>query len=273
MPIALTIAGFDPSAGAGVLADVKTLAAHGVYGMACVTALTVQSTQGVRRVEPVAPELIRETLDCLAQDVRFAAIKVGMLGSLAVVESVLEWLGTQPGVPVVLDPILRSSSGAPLLDPAGLAMLRSGGLARADWITPNLAEAAALADGPIPANPTEMETCARALQAQAAKAGNPRLGVVLTGGHAERPDDYIVWPGGCAWLPGERVDTVATHGTGCTFSSALTAQLSLGTEPVEAARRAKHYVTRALRAAEPIGQGAGPLNHFWAALPFREPTR
>jgi hydroxymethylpyrimidine/phosphomethylpyrimidine kinase len=272
MPIALTIAGFDPSGGAGVLADVKTFAAHGVYGMACITALTVQSTQGVRRVEPVATEILQETLDCLAQDVRFAAIKVGMLGSLAVVEAVLDWLRTQPGVPVVLDPILRSSSGAPLLEPAGLAALRSGWLARADWITPNLAEAAALVDGPIPASPAAMESCAEALQAQAAKAGNPRLGVVLTGGHAERPDDYVAWPGGRGWLPGERVDTTATHGTGCTFSSALTAHLALGMEPVEGARRAKHYVTSALRAAEPIGQGAGPLNHFWATLPFREPT-
>lgn len=272
MPIVLSIAGFDPSAGAGVLADIKTFAAHGVYGMACVTALTVQSTQGVRGVEPAAPRVVRETLECLAQDVRFAAVKVGMLGSLAVAEEVLRWLRSQPGLPVILDPILRASSGASLLEGKAVALLRSGWLARANWVTPNLGESAALAACPVPTSPAETESCAARLQAQAAEAGNAGLGVVLTGGHAARPDDYLAWPGGCEWLPGERVETTATHGTGCTFSSAFTAQLALGAEPREAAQRAKHYVTEALRAAVPIGRGTGPLQHFWSAVPFREPS-
>lgn len=261
MPIALTIAGFDPSAGAGVLADIKTFSAHQVYGMACLTALTVQSTQGVRRVEPVAPAILRETLDCLTQDVRFDVAKVGMLGSAETAEIVLDWLQRQPELPVVLDPVFRSSSGALLLEPEALGLLRTCWLGRVNWVTPNLAEAAELAECPVPATRAEVEACALRLQQRAAQAGNAALGVVITGGHAATPDDYVRSASGGEWLPGERVKTTSTHGTGCTFSSALAAELALGTGAHEAARRAKQYVTHALRTAEPIGQGAGPLNH------------
>jgi hydroxymethylpyrimidine/phosphomethylpyrimidine kinase len=271
MPTALTIAGFDPSGGAGVLADIKTFAAHGVYGMACVTALTVQSTQGVRRVEPLTPLWVRQTLECLTQDVRFSVVKVGMLGSAAVAEEILTWLCSQPELPVVLDPVLRSSSGVPLLEPAAMDALKTDWLGRVNWVTPNLAEAAELAGCAVPADRSQVEACAASLQARAASAGNAGLGVVITGGHAPQPDDYVFVGDMGTWLPGKRILTSATHGTGCTFSAALAAGLARGTDAQEAVRRAKQYVTGAIQTAERIGQGKGPLNHLWSTVTQREP--
>ena len=262
-PIVLSIAGYDPSAGAGVLADLKTFAALGVYGMASITALTIQSTLGVRKVISLDPGTVTETLDCLAEDVRFAAIKVGMLGSGAVAAAVMAWLEEQKGVPVVLDPVVKSSSGKDLLDFEGCEILRRSGLARANWITPNLAELAVLTGGPEAADGKEMEKSALDLQRMAAECGNPKLMIVVTGGHATKPDDLLLTEGICRWFPGEWVETNSTHGTGCTFSSALTARIALGDEPPEAVAIAKRYVTGALRNALPIGKGHGPLGHFW----------
>jgi hydroxymethylpyrimidine/phosphomethylpyrimidine kinase len=261
--IVLSIAGYDPSAGAGVLADLKTFAALGVYGMASITALTIQSTRGVRKVIGLDPATVVETLDCLAEDVRFDAIKVGMLGSGAVAAAVMAWLGRQKDVPIVLDPVMKSSSGKDLLDSEGCEILRRAGLARADWITPNLAELAVLVDGVVPTNSEETEKAARVLLRKAVQHGNPGLKIVVTGGHAKRPDDLLVSEGACGWFPGEWVETSSTHGTGCTFSSALAARIGLGDEPSEALANAKLYVTGALRHAYPIGTGSGPLNHSW----------
>lgn len=143
-PILLTIAGFDPSSGAGVSADLKVFAAHGVYGMACITALTVQSTMGVGAVEPVSAATVGATLTMLAEDVTFSGIKLGMLGTAKSAEIVNIFLGGLSGVPIVLDPVLRSSSGRELLDPGGLEILREKLLERVDWITPNLDELSVL---------------------------------------------------------------------------------------------------------------------------------
>jgi hydroxymethylpyrimidine/phosphomethylpyrimidine kinase len=263
-PIVLSIAGYDPSAGAGVLADLKTFAAMGVYGMASITALTIQSTLGVRKVVPLDPGTVVETLDCLAEDVCFAAIKVGMLGNGAVAAAVMAWLEGRKSVPVVLDPVIKSSSGRDLLDSRGCEILRTAGLARADWVTPNLAELAALAGGSLPTNREETEKAARELHVMATKRGNPTLKIVVTGGHAKNPDDLLLVDGVCQWFPGERVETKSTHGTGCTFSSALAARIVLGDEPVATVHAAKDYVTGALRHASPIGTGNGPLNHSWS---------
>ena len=243
--------------------------------MACITALTVQNSQGVRAVEPVEAATVRATLETLAEDVSFAAIKIGMLGTGAVVEVVAEFLDSLRGselpaatleaarIPIVLDPIVRSSSGAELLDAAGQQILRERLLAVAGWITPNLPELAALTGRPVATSRAEVEASAQALLAQAETLGNPHLRVVVTGGHAERPDD-LLWTGnGGQWFAGERVETQSTHGTGCTFSSALAARLVLGDGDAEAVRAAKDYVTAAMRAAQPIGQGHGPLEHFW----------
>jgi hydroxymethylpyrimidine/phosphomethylpyrimidine kinase len=259
----LSIAGYDPSAGAGVLADLKTFAALGVYGMATITTLTIQSTLGVRKVIGLDPGTVIETLDCLAGDVRFAAIKVGMLGNGTVAAAVMAWLEGQKNVPVVLDPVMKSSSGKDLLDSAGCEILRRAGLARASWITPNLAELAVLTEELAPTNSEETEKKALKLHRMATERGNPTLKIIVTGGHAKKPDDLLLLDGKCRWFRGEWVETSSTHGTGCTFSSALAARIALGDEPFEAVANAKLYVTGALRHACPIGTGTGPLNHSW----------
>jgi hydroxymethylpyrimidine/phosphomethylpyrimidine kinase len=265
-PIALTIAGFDPSSGAGITADLKVFAAHGLYGMACVSALTVQSTQGVRRVEAVEAATVRDMLDCLREDVEFAGVKIGMLASASIVAEVQGFLaGTeQPVGSVVLDPVLRSSSGRELLEPDGVRWIREELLAQVGWITPNLDEIAILTGREMRIR-DDVPEAARALRILAADLGNHELNVIVTGGHLDEPDDFVLLASGeeC-WLPGKRVETTSTHGTGCAFSSALTSRLILGDASIDAVVNAKSYVTEALRAAYPVGQGRGPINHLFA---------
>jgi len=264
-PVCLTIAGFDPSSGAGVSADLKTFAAHGIYGVAAITALTVQSTQEVRTVEPVRPSLFRETLACLATDIPLSGVKLGMLASAGLVAEAEHFLRARPELRerVVLDPVLQSSSGAALLDAEGTALLRERLLGAVGWITPNLDELALLTGVEVRRR-EQVPAAAERLTRQAASAGNPGIVVVVTGGHLDRPDDYLLFGGKGIWLPGERVETRSSHGTGCAFSSALLAQLVLGRAGSEAAEAAKRYVSGALRAAYPIGQGRGPLHHLFA---------
>lgn len=253
--IALTVAGFDPSAGAGVTADLKVFAAHGLYGLAAITALTVQSTQGVSRVRPIPGQLLRETLECLAEDFSLAGVKIGMLGSAAVARVVAAFL-TDARIPrdrVVLDPVVRSSSGAELLSTVGLRILREKLLPVVGWITPNVDELAVLAGEPVPETDSIPEL-ARRLAASA-----PGLNVVVTGGHLDPPHDFLQTASGHEeWFPGKRVETTSTHGTGCAFSSALLSRMLLGEGPAEAVRSAKAFVTRALETAEPLGRGKGP---------------
>jgi hydroxymethylpyrimidine/phosphomethylpyrimidine kinase len=257
VPVILTIAGFDPSSGAGITADLKTIAAHDCYGMACITALTVQSTQGVFGVEPVSGDLIRQTLKRLAQDSAFASIKVGMLGSADIAYVVADFLQSLPGVPVVLDPIIQSSSGATLLDEAGLEVLRSKVLPLATVITPNLAEAEALTGRPV-TNLSEMKSAAKELRKLGAKS------VVVTGGHlAENTDVLLAETGDPIEVRGARVESSFTHGTGCAFSTAIACRVSKGAGLEEAVRGAKEYVRRAIEAAYPIGNGTGPINHLF----------
>ncbi len=266
-PIALSIAGFDPSGGAGILADIKTFAAHGVYGMACITALTVQSTLGVQAVEPISARMVNETLLSLSGDVRFAAIKIGMLATGEVAGAVAAFLKSQLAlakIPIVLDPILHASSGAELLDVKGQAILRKDLLALVDWITPNLLELAALTGQAVAQTCEGAEASGQVLLEMAARLGNPNLRVVVTGGHAARPNDLLMsLASGSHWFPGKPIATQATHGTGCTFSSALAARLALGNADRSAVEAAKAYVAGAMRAAYPIGQGKGPVDHFW----------
>jgi len=264
-PIALTIAGFDPSSGAGITADLKVFAAHDIYGMACITALTVQSTLGVRRVEPVAPETIRETLTCLQEDVVPSGVKIGMLATAEAVTDVVQFLAGS-GIDrqkVVLDPVIRSSSGRELLCSDGIIQLRSELLAHIGWITPNLEELAVLTQAEGIAKETVPDAAAK-LQFLARTVGNPELHVLVTGGHLDRPDDFLLTPNGEGiWLRGERVETQSTHGTGCALSSALLCQLIAGKTAEEAATEAKVYVTAALKAAYPVGQGKGPMHHLF----------
>ncbi len=270
-PAALSIAGLDPSSGAGFTADLKVFAAHGLYGLACPTALTVQSTVGVRRNEPVEPALVTDTLACLAEDMPIAGVKIGMLGSAAVAGAVAQWLRTRcdEAVPVVLDPVLRSTSGHALLDPEGMEVLKAELLPLARVITPNLAEAALLS-GTVVETREAMECAARALQRCMAPG---RGAVVITGGHLRETgqvEDFLLQPGdqGGSWLSGPRVLTRSTHGTGCAFSSALLAGLVLGQELPSAVRSAKEYVRAALENSYPLGRGRGPMHHLFASRAF-----
>lgn len=264
-PVVLSIAGFDPSAGAGVAADLKVFAAHGLYGMACVTALTVQSTLGVRRVEALDPLTVRDTLQALGDDVSFAGIKIGMLSTERVVREVASFLavGRGSGRIAILDPVLRSSSGRELLEPAGVAALQRDLLPLVDWIAPNLDELAVLTGRPV-ARKEHVSEAAKFLKNMVKLAGNPRLAVLVTGGHLDPPDDFLLTADGEAcWFSGERVETSSTHGTGCALSSALLCRLVRGDLPREAAANAKAYVAQALEKAYPIGKGHGPMNHLF----------
>jgi hydroxymethylpyrimidine/phosphomethylpyrimidine kinase len=270
-PVALTIAGFDPGSGAGVTADLKTFSAHRIYGVACISALTVQSTQGVRAVEPLSPILVRQTLDCLAADVSMSGIKIGMLGSSAVAAEVASFLTAQSGKPararIVLDPVLVSTSGTPLIDPNGIRIIRDELLHRVGWITPNTHELAILIGEEL-VDRERVPAAAVRLRELAARSGNQELNVVVTGGHLGRPDDFLLAAAGDGiWLPGERIDTNSTHGTGCAFSSALLCQLISGLGPSGAVAAAKAYVTEALRSAYPVGKGKGPMNHLFRLDP------
>lgn len=262
-PVVLSIAGYDPSAGAGVLADLKTFAANGVYGMACITALTVQSSLGVQRVEPLEPGIVVETLDCLEKDVHFASIKVGILGRHEMASAVVDWLQHRPNIPVVLDPVLKSSSGKDLLDQEGLEILRDRWLARSHWITPNLLELETLIGETVEPTHDGIEMAAKRLLEMAIHKGNSGLKVVVTGGHTEKPDDLLFSTAGSRWYAGEYIKTDSTHGTGCAFSSALAAFVALGSSDFLAVRAAKEYVAGALCNAYPVGKGNGPPNHLW----------
>jgi hydroxymethylpyrimidine/phosphomethylpyrimidine kinase len=267
-PVVLTIAGFDPSSGAGVTADIKTIAAHACYGVACITAMTVQSTAGVRRVEAVDPGLVTETLEELASDVPLAAVRIGMLGSAKVVRAVVEFLGSPQGksgspakLPnVVLDPILRSSSGAELLDAAGIRVLIEKLIPLADVITPNVDEAALLTGLKV-TDLDEMRAAAAKLHAMGSAA------VVITGGHLEKAIDLLSFTtkGGVEEevFKAERQRSNSTHGTGCAFATAMACHLALGRGLAEAALLAKTYVSAAIAAGHPLGHGTDPVHHLY----------
>jgi hydroxymethylpyrimidine/phosphomethylpyrimidine kinase len=263
-PVVLTIAGFDPSSGAGVTADIKTIAAHGCYGVACITAITVQSTAGVRRVEPIDPDLITETLEELAADIAIAAVHIGMLGSGKVVKAVAEFLGQRSGqaklVNVVLDPILKSSSGEDLLDAAGTRLLIEKLIPLADVITPNVDEAAALTGLKV-TDLDEMRAAAAKLHEMGSAA------VVVTGGHLEKAIDLLsfITKSGIEEevFKAERQRSNSTHGTGCAFATAMACHLALDRGLAEAALLAKTYVTAAIAAGHPLGRGTGPVHHLY----------
>ena len=262
--VVLTIAGFDPSSGAGVTADIKTIAAHGCYGVACITAMTVQSTAGVRRVEAVDPGLITETLNELAADIPIAAVHIGMLGTAKVVRAVAEFLAQRQGkskLPnIVLDPILRSSSGAELLDAPGTKLLIERLIPLATVLTPNVDEAAVLTGLKV-TNLDEMRTAAARLH----EMGSPA--VVITGGHLDKAIDLLSFTTKHGVeqevFKAERQRSNSTHGTGCAFATAMACHLALDRGLAEAALLAKTYVTAAIAAGHPLGRGTGPVHHLY----------
>lgn len=256
-PVVLTIAGFDPSSGAGVTADVKTIAAHGCYGMSAITSLTVQSTAGVRRVLPIDPEALADTLDELLRNGKVSAVHVGMLGCGKMASRLANFLETANLPNVVLDPVLRSSSGAELLDPGGVEVLIRRLLPLADVATPNVDEAAALTGLKV-RNLQEMEVAGRRLHEMGANA------VAVTGGHLKDADDVLIVKGEPAQTyRSQRIDSPNTHGTGCAYSTAIACQLALGQPLATAVGLAKEYVSGAIRNGYSIGRGTGPVNHMW----------
>jgi hydroxymethylpyrimidine/phosphomethylpyrimidine kinase len=266
MQTVLTIAGFDPSSGAGVTADLMVFAAHGLFGTSCITGLTVQSTMGVKATATVSAEIVHDTLDCLQSDLPLAGIKIGMLATAAnaaIVAEFLEMLRTEKRrAPVVLDPVLRSSSGRELLDAEGVAVMRNRLLPLVDWVTPNLEELGVLTGHSV-SRREEMVDAARVLQRMGSELDS-KMNVVATGGHLDPPDDLLLSADGEAlWLPGEKIVSQSTHGTGCAFSSALLSRLVWGDAVKDAALMAKKYVAEAIRTATPMGNGIGPVNHLW----------
>ncbi len=261
-PVVLTIAGFDPSSGAGVTADIKTIAAHACYGVSCITAMTVQSTSGVKRVQPADPALVTDTLNELAADLEIAAIHIGMLGTGKVAQAVADFLAApKRRLPnIVLDPILKSSSGAELLDSAGTQILIERLIPLSDVVTPNTDEAAAIT-GMTVRELDEMKAAAAKLH----ELGAPT--VVVTGGHLEKAMDLLSFTTKRGIeqeiFKAERQRSNSTHGTGCAFATAIACHLAMDRGLAEATLLAKTYVTAAISNGQPLGKGTGPVHHLY----------
>jgi len=255
-PILLTIAGFDPSCGAGIAADLKTFAAHGCYGVAAITSVAVQNTQGVESVHNTPSAEVRAQLEALGKDCSIDAVKIGMLGNRGNAVVVAEFLDANRFPQIVLDPVMKSSSGTELLDAAGIKFLATELLKRVTVITPNIAEAETLT-GLVIKELADMEAAARKLVEMGAR------GVIVKGGHREKPIDVLFDGNEITHLVGDKGKEELLHGTGCTLAAALTAQLAAARPLVEAATLAKAYVTKAIEKAYAIGKGRMPLDHFY----------
>jgi hydroxymethylpyrimidine/phosphomethylpyrimidine kinase len=249
----LIIAGSDSGGGAGIQADIKTVTMLGGHAMTAVTAVTAQNTLGVTAIHPVPAEVILAQIEAVVGDIGVDAVKIGMLGSVATMEAVGEALDLIGDVPVVLDPVMISESGARLLDEDAQEALRTQLVPRAMVVTPNVPEAHVLSGD----DELEAEQLVRAVHAL-----GPRI-VVLTGGHREEATDIFFDGERLVEIPGERYDDGAAHGSGCTHSSALAAHLALGLDPLDAAREAKRIASEAVRdGLRSIGEGAGPVDVF-----------
>jgi hydroxymethylpyrimidine/phosphomethylpyrimidine kinase len=264
IPNVLSIAGSDPSGGAGIQADLKTFAAHGCYGMAAMTALTAQNTRAVTGIELVPPAFVASQIDAVFADVRVDAVKIGMLASAEIIGAVADALERHRPANVVLDPVMVSKSGARLLQEDAVTALRDRLLPLAGLVTPNLPEAADLLAETEAESRDAMPALARRLAALGPRA------VLLKGGHlaAGESPDYLVTPEGGRWLEGARIATRNTHGTGCTLSSAIAARLARGHGMAEAVHGAKAYLTDAIAAADmlEVGGGSGPVHHAFTTV-------
>lgn len=257
---ALSIAGSDPSGGAGIQADLKVFSAHNVYGMAAITALTAQNTTGVSAIHTPPPEFVAEQIRMVFSDVRVDAVKIGMIANAEIAKAVATTLIEVEAQHIVLDPVMIAKGGAPLLAEDAMDCLRDNLLPLADIITPNLPEAAALL-GEAEAQTRENMTA----QAKRLLTLGPR-NIYLKGGHftgAESPD-LVLTAASEVWLDAPRIDTKNTHGTGCSLSAAIAANRACGASETEAAEAAKKYITNAIAAADQleVGQGHGPVYHF-----------
>ncbi len=254
----LIIAGSDSGGGAGIQADIKTSSAHGCYAATAITAITAQNTLGVFGVHPVPLEIIKQQIELVLSDIDADAIKIGMLYSKPVIETVAEALSPYPAIPLILDPVMVAKGGHPLLEKDAIDTLIALLLPRATIITPNIPEAELLAD--IRINKiSDMQQAANILRQKGARA------VLLKGGHGEGSmiTDVLLSDTLQFIFESPRIETNNTHGTGCTLASAIAANIAGGTALTEAVSAARKYVYGAIQHAPAIGKGHGPLNHFW----------
>ncbi len=258
VPTALTIAGSDSGGGAGVQADLKTFAAHRVYGMSAITAVTAQNTLGVYAIHDVPPEVVTRQIELVLDDIGAGAIKTGMLSSAATVDSVANVLSRYCGIPLVVDPVMGSTSGSALLNGDAIEALRERLFPLATIITPNIPEAEALTGLHID-TPSGVRRAAEALYIP----GGPAI--LIKGGHFDAPTATDWFFDGDHWreFSAPRIDTRNTHGTGCTYSAAIAARLALGLPLAEAIALAKQYVSGAISRGLVLGHGHGPLDHGW----------
>ena len=263
MHTALTIAGSDSGAGAGIQADLKTFAAHGVYGTTAVTAVTAQNTLGVTAWEPVPTDLVVAQIEAVAGDIGVEAVKTGMLATAAIVEAVAAAIEGLDLPQVVVDPVMVAKGGDRLLVEEAIATVKAELLRHAMVVTPNIPEAEVLADTTV-RTVGDMRAAARRIHALGARV------VVIKGGHLDGPEsiDIVCTPDRMFELTGPRIPGRHTHGTGCTFAAAIAANLALGQSVETAVEEARRYLEGALRHAPGIGNGHGPLNHFWRGTPY-----
>lgn len=257
----LSIAGSDPSGGAGIQGDLKTFSANKVYGMSVITALTAQNTRGVSEVHLVPANFVADQMQAILDDIRVDAIKIGMLANANIIGAVADVLRSYPDIPVVLDPIMIAKGGRSLLEDAAVSMLKEQLFPLTDLLTPNLPEAASLLGKEIAQTRAEIESQGRALLTLGVNA------VLMKGGHFAVDDspDLLVSSTELIWFEGQRVATKNTHGTGCTLSATLAAELAKGATLENAVHQAKSYLLGAIRAADSldIGAGHGPTHHFY----------
>lgn len=262
VPAVLSIAGSDSSGGAGIQADIKTIAAHGLFAETAITALTAQNTTGVRDVLEATPEFVGEQIDAVFEDIPPAAVKIGMVSSAAIIETIAQRLERWHAVDIVVDPVMVATSGARLINGDATAALTRDLLPLARVITPNIPEATALTGRAI-SDAAGQEAAARELSARFGCA------VLVKGGHGVADaNDVLAEPAGTAgpritWFRHERIETGNTHGTGCTISSAIACGLAQGLELAPAVEQAKAYLTGALAAGLDLGRGSGPVDHMW----------
>jgi hydroxymethylpyrimidine/phosphomethylpyrimidine kinase len=259
MHTALTIAGSDSGGGAGIQADLKTFAAHGVYGTSAITAVTAQNTRGVRSWQALPPDLVTAQIEAVVEDIGADAVKIGMLANAAIVRAVASAIDVLALRHVVVDPVMIAKGGDRLLEADAVDAIRAHLLPRAEIVTPNIPEAEVLAAMPI-RSLEQMQEAARRIRAL-----GPAV-VLVKGGHAEGPEstDVALLPSGVVVeIRGPRLQSRSTHGTGCTLSSAIAANLARGLEHEAALRSAREYLEQAIRHAPDIGGGHGPLGHLW----------
>ena len=258
MRTALTIAGSDSSGGAGIQADIKTMISNGVYAMSAITALTAQNTTGVTGIMEVTPEFLADQMDNIFTDIYPDAVKIGMVSSSALIETIAKKLRQYEAKNIVVDPVMVATSGAKLINDVAIEALKSQLLPMATVLTPNIPEAEVLSG-------MKIETAEDMIKAAAAISENYHCAVLCKGGHQLNDANDLLWrDGGYKWFQGKRIENPNTHGTGCTLSSAIASNLAKGFDLDTSVERAKKYISGALAAMLDLGKGSGPMNHGFA---------